>query len=48
MKRPRVKETILAMWYKGMRVYLIAETINKSIDYVFNKLKKYGEIPQGW
>ena len=44
MKKPRVKETILELWHSGMTVAQIAETMGKSIYYVFNKLKAYGEI----
>ena len=44
MKRPIVKETILAMWNKGMTIGQIAYKIDKSIFYVFAKLKSYGKI----
>ncbi len=44
MNNPRVKETILDLWDKGLTVGLIASKLNKSIYYVFHKLKVYGKI----
>ena len=48
MKSPRVKETILELWGTGWSVGQIADEMNKSIYYIFAKLKKYGEIPPNW
>ena len=44
MNHPRVKETILDLWGKGWTIGQIAGKLNKSIFYVFHKLKIYGKI----